>query len=93
MTRWEKEGIVYKRMQNWMTLPHDDECILVVSNLGSMRVKLDYENGTIELAKRVGKDDDYNKIAYFPIEEMEEIVGHMKNAMQKRERRFKENLK
>ncbi len=93
MTRWEKEGIVYKRTQNWMVLPHGDECIFVVNNLGSMRVKLDYENNTIELAKRTGEDDGYNKIAYFPIEEMEEIVGHMKNAMQKRQRRFKESLK
>lgn len=88
MNRWEKEGIVYKRVQGWTNLPHGDECIHVVNNLGSLMVRLDYENGTISLFKRISEDGDYKKIAYFPIEEMEEIVGHMKKTIKKRKEEF-----
>lgn len=88
MSRWEKEGIVYRRVQNWTMLPHGDECIFITSNFGNMKVRLDYEDGIIHLAKRISENGDYKEIAYFPIEEMQEIVGHMRNAMTCRKEQF-----
>lgn len=90
MSRWENEGIVYKRIQNWTKIPHGDECIHVLSNLGTMMVRLNYEDEGVCLAQRINEEEGYKQVAYFPIEELEEIVGHMKNTMKRRQKQFEE---
>lgn len=92
MSRWENEGIVYTRTQNWTSLPHGDECIFIANVFGNMMVQLNYESGTIDFLKRTG-EGDYKRITYFPIEELEEIVGHMKNTMKRRQKQFEESAK
>lgn len=93
MSRWEDEGVAYKRTQNWTLLPHGDECIFIANVFGNMMIQLDYENGTISFQKVATVDGQYEEITYFPIEEMEEIVGHMKNTMKRRRKRFEESTK
>lgn len=93
MSRWGDEGIIYKRTQDWTPLPHGDECIFIANVFGNMMIQLDYENGTISFQKVATVDGQYEEIAYFPIEEMEEIVGHMKNTMKRRRKRFEESTK
>lgn len=93
MSRWENEDIVYRRFQDWKSLSNGDEFINTKSNLGITLVKLNYENKTIRFQKIVDADGRYEDIAYFPIEELEQIVGHMKHTMKRRQKEFEENAK
>lgn len=90
MTRWEKEGINYRRAIDWTSGPHRDQFIRVSTVLGDRVVWLDYENGVVEIRKPGDGDSLSQPLAYFPIEELEEIVGHMKNTMKKRKKAFEE---
>ena len=54
MSRWDNEGVAYKRTQNWTALPHGDEFISVVNNFGPMIVKLNYYDEVLEGQQRKG---------------------------------------
>ncbi len=93
MSRWDNEGVAYKRTQNWTALPHGDEFISVVNNFGPMIVKLNYYDEVISFLKVSNEKGEYREVGYFPIEELEEIVGHMKNTMKRRRKQFEESIK
>lgn len=93
MTRWEKEGINYRRVIDWTSAPHGDQFIRVSTVLGDRVIRLFYEDGVVEIREPCDESRVSRPLAYFPIEELEEIVNHMKNTIKRRRKQFEESTK